>query len=83
MSETPPSRALITEAAAELLRRLQALSRGRAFADAENQLLANHPPVSGADYAGGARPPQTGTQIVAEAVDACPVPGGRAAPVQA
>ena len=168
MSETPPSRALITEAAAELLRRLQArhgalmfhqsggccdgsspmcyldgeflvgdrdvllsildvgsdgvavwisgpqfeawkhtqlvidvvpgrgggfsleapegmrfLSRGRAFTDAENQLLANHPPVSGAHYAGGARPPQTGTQIVAEAVDACPVPGGRAAPVQA
>jgi len=59
------------------------LSRGRAFTDAENQLLANHPPVSGAGYAGGARPPQTGTQIVAEAVDACPVPGGRAAPVQA
>ena len=168
MSETPPSRALITEAAAELLRLLQArhgalmfhqsggccdgsspmcyldgeflvgdrdvllsildvgsdgvpvwisgpqfeawkhtqlvidvvpgrgggfsleapegmrfLSRGRAFTDAENQLLANHPPVSGAGYAGGARPPQTGTQIVAEAVDACPVPGGRAAPVQA
>jgi uncharacterized protein len=167
MSETPPSRALITEAAAELLRRLQArhgalmfhqsggccdgsspmcyldgeflvgdrdvllsildvgsdgvpvwisgpqfeawkhtqlvidvvpgrgggfsleapegmrfLSRGRAFTDAENQLLANHPPVSGADYARGARPRQTGTQIVAEAVDACPVPGGRAAPVQ-
>src|SRR6478672_8042638 len=58
------------------------LSRGRAFTDAENQLLANNPPVSGADYAGGARPPQTGTQIVAEAVDACPVPAGRAAPVQ-
>jgi uncharacterized protein (DUF779 family) len=32
------------------------LSRGRAFTDAENQLLANDPPVSGADYAGGARP---------------------------
>ena len=59
------------------------LSRGRAFTEAENQVLANHPPVSGADYAGGARPPQTGTHIVAEAVDACPVSGGRAAPVQA
>src|SRR6202023_251860 len=47
------------------------LSRGRAFTEAENQLLANHPPVSGADYAGGARPEQTGTQIVADAVDAC------------
>ena len=52
------------------------LSRGRAFTDAENQLLAEHPPITGADYARGARPLQTGTQIVAEAVDACPVPGG-------
>jgi uncharacterized protein (DUF779 family) len=54
---------------------LRFLSRGRAFTHAENKLLAKHPPVSGADYARGARPPQMRTQIVAEAVDACPVPG--------
>ena len=53
------------------------LSRGRAFDDAENRLLAEHPPVTGADYARGMRPPETGTNIVAEAVDACPVPDGR------
>ena len=58
------------------------LSRGRAFTDAENQLLA-HPPVTGAEYERGARPPPTGTQVVAEAVDACPIPKGRAASVQA
>jgi uncharacterized protein len=52
------------------------LSRGRAFTDAENRLLAEYPPVIGADYANGVRPQQTGTYIVAEAVDACPVPGG-------
>ena len=59
------------------------LSRGRAFTDAENQLLAHHPPVTGAQYERGARPSQTGTQVVAEAVDACPIPGRRAASVQA
>jgi hypothetical protein len=53
------------------------LSRGRAFDDAENRLLAEHPPVTGADYARGMRPLETGTNIVAEAVDACPVPEGR------
>jgi hypothetical protein len=52
------------------------LSRGRAFTDAENQLLAEHPPVTGADYARGVRPPSASTHIVAEAVDACPIPGG-------
>ena len=52
------------------------LSRGRVFTDAENKLLAEHPLVTGADYGRGVRPPQTGTHIVAEAVDACPVPGG-------
>jgi uncharacterized protein len=57
------------------------LSRGRAFTDAENKLLAEHPPLTGADYGRGGRPSQTGTQIVAEAADACPVPGGRAARV--
>jgi uncharacterized protein (DUF779 family) len=53
------------------------LSRGKSFDDDENRLLAEHPPVTGADYARGMRPPETGTNIVAEAVDACPVPEGR------
>jgi hypothetical protein len=56
------------------------LSRGRAFTDAENQLLAEHPPVTGADYACGVRPPANGTHVVAEARQqgeaACPVPSG-------
>ncbi|NOP99058.1 MULTISPECIES: DUF779 domain-containing protein [Mycolicibacterium] len=55
------------------------LSRGRAFTDDENALLAQLPPVTGAQYSAGARPPDTGTHIVDEAADACPVPGGRAA----
>ena len=53
------------------------LSRGRAFTDAENRALAERPPVTGADYERGARPPSppsTGTHIVAQAVDACPLP---------
>jgi uncharacterized protein (DUF779 family) len=58
------------------------LSRGRAFSDAENALLAEHPPVTGADYGRGIRPPPAGTHVVAEAGDACPVPGRRAAKVQ-
>src|SRR3984885_9685690 len=55
------------------------LSRGRAFTDPENAVLAEHPPVTGADYARGIRPPPAGTHVVADAVDACPVPGRRAA----
>ena len=51
------------------------LSRGRAFTDAENRSLADAPPVTGADYERGVRPPASETHIVAEAVDACPVPG--------
>jgi uncharacterized protein len=51
------------------------LSRGRTFSNVENQLLSAQPPVSGADFARGARPPATKTHIVAEAIDACPVPG--------
>ena len=38
------------------------LSRGRAFTDAENRALADHPPVTGAEYEKGARPPQAGTR---------------------
>jgi uncharacterized protein len=52
------------------------LSRGRAFTEAENRQLAETPLVTGADYERGMRPPDRGTHIVAEAVDACPVPGG-------
>lgn len=37
------------------------LSRGRAFTDAENGLLAGQPFVTGADYARGVRAPQSGT----------------------
>ncbi|WP_006244623.1 DUF779 domain-containing protein [Mycolicibacterium tusciae] len=51
------------------------LSRGRAYGNDENQLLNGQPPVTGTDFALGARPPATGTHIVAEGVDACPIPG--------
>jgi uncharacterized protein len=54
------------------------LSRGRAFTDDENRLLSDHPPVTGADYERGTRPATATTHIVAEAVDACPIPAGRA-----
>ncbi|MGV0811397.1 DUF779 domain-containing protein [Mycolicibacterium boenickei] len=54
------------------------LSRGRAFTDAENDLLTEQAPVTGAQYNAGIRPPDTGSHIVDEAADACPVPGGRA-----
>lgn len=58
------------------------LSRARVFTEAENELLEADPPVSGADYERGVRPAHTGSQIVAVAVDACPIPAGRAAGVQ-
>jgi uncharacterized protein (DUF779 family) len=61
---------------------LRFLSRSRAFTDAENRLLADDPPVTGAGYAQGLRPPQAGTHVVAEAFDACPVPGRRAETIQ-
>ncbi|CAA0109458.1 Uncharacterised protein [Mycolicibacterium vanbaalenii] len=50
------------------------LSRGRAFTDEENRALSAVPPVTGADFERGVRPPSNGTHVVAEAVDACPVP---------
>ncbi|MGH3674377.1 MAG: DUF779 domain-containing protein [Mycobacterium sp.] len=62
---------------------LRFLSRGRAFTDIEIRLLADRPPVTGTRYAAGERPPRTGTHVVAEAVDACPIPTERAARVQA
>ncbi|WP_029118105.1 DUF779 domain-containing protein [Mycobacterium sp. URHB0044] len=59
------------------------LSRGRAFTEAENAELADHPPVTGERYAAGERPSDTGTHVVAEAEDACPIPTRHAASVQA
>jgi uncharacterized protein (DUF779 family) len=59
------------------------LSRGRAFTDDENAELSAHAPITGARYEAGDRPEETGSHVVAEAVDACPMPAGRAASVQA
>ena len=58
------------------------LSRGRAFTDAENALLAIAPPVTGADYERGVRPPEQDGVVVAEASDACTIPGRRAEAVK-
>jgi uncharacterized protein (DUF779 family) len=51
------------------------LSRGRAFSNEENQFLSQAKAVTGADFAGGARPPPPDTHVVADAVDACALPG--------
>jgi hypothetical protein len=58
------------------------LSRGRAFTETENAELAERPPVTGARFADGARPAESGTHVVAEAEDACPIPARHAASVQ-
>ena len=58
------------------------LSRGRAYTEAENAELSAHPPVTGAQYADGARPAESGTHVVAEAEDACPIPQRHAASLQ-
>ncbi|TSD93678.1 DUF779 domain-containing protein [Skermania sp. ID1734] len=51
------------------------LSRGRSFTDPELRSLAEAPPLTGADWEVGERPPlPTEPQVVAEAADACPVP---------
>ncbi len=39
------------------------------------QLLIEQPAVTGAEFAQGARPQASGSHIVAEAIDACPIPG--------
>jgi uncharacterized protein len=57
------------------------LSRGRAFTDRENAELAAAVVVTGADYERGDRPGER-APVVAAAVDACPVPAGRAAPLK-
>ncbi len=52
------------------------LSRGRAFTDDEMTLLAGDDPVTGAQWESGRRPAVPHEpQIVADAADACPVPG--------
>jgi len=61
---------------------LRFLSRGRAFTDSENELLSGVPPLTGADYERGARPPERADLVVAEASDACAIPGRRAGAVQ-
>ncbi|MBV8928364.1 MAG: DUF779 domain-containing protein [Mycobacteriaceae bacterium] len=54
------------------------LSRGRAFTAAELKLIEADPPLRGADYARGQRPPPPAAPVVvAEAADACPMPAGR------
>ncbi|WP_082683959.1 MULTISPECIES: DUF779 domain-containing protein [unclassified Mycobacterium] len=52
------------------------LSRGRAFTDAENRLLAEQQTITGAAFARGERPPPSDTHIVidVDAIDACPIP---------
>jgi uncharacterized protein (DUF779 family) len=50
------------------------LSRGRAFTDEENRALAAETVVTGAAYERGERPVSSGTHVVAEGVDACPMP---------
>jgi uncharacterized protein len=57
------------------------LSRGRAFNDDENAELAAAAVITGADYENGERLPDR-APVVAAAVDVCPVPAGRAAPVK-
>ena len=58
------------------------LSRGRAFTATEVELLAEVPPLTGADYEQGARPPIRTDVVVAEAADACQIPGRHAGAVQ-
>jgi uncharacterized protein (DUF779 family) len=48
------------------------LSRGRAFTDDENALLASAPVITGADYADGKRPPER-CPVVADAAHALSV----------
>lgn len=50
------------------------LPRGRAFTDAENEALTADPPVTGARFEAGERPARR-AEVVAEGVDACPLPG--------
>jgi uncharacterized protein len=49
------------------------LSRGRVFTDAENTELVARPPITGSQYAQGARPVPDGTLVIDHADTACPV----------
>ncbi|OBI82379.1 DUF779 domain-containing protein [Mycobacterium sp. E740] len=53
---------------------LRFLSRGRAFTDVENRLLAEQAPITGSAFERGERPPPGDTHIVVDAIDACPIP---------
>ena len=61
---------------------LRFLSRGRAFTASEVELLAQAPPLTGADYEAGARPLARTDLVVADAADACQIPVRRAEAVQ-
>ena len=61
---------------------LRFLSRGRAFTATETGLLAGVPPLTGADYERGDRPPMRTDVVVPEADDACQIPGRHAEAVQ-
>lgn len=50
------------------------LSRGRAFAAVELAALEADPPLTGADYESGLRPPERGDVVVDDAADACRIP---------
>ncbi|GAB0103893.1 hypothetical protein JMUB6875_28670 [Nocardia sp. JMUB6875] len=53
------------------------LTRGRVFAPAERSALEASEPTTGAAWEQGHRPTLTATepQVVAHAIDACPIPG--------
>ena len=53
------------------------LSRGRAFTSDELAALDEHPAITGTGYERGERPVDTGTHVVAEAEEACPIPVAR------
>ena len=58
------------------------LSRGRAFTPTELSTLAGQPPLRGADWANGRRPPPpAGRVVVAHAADVPPQAGGAPSPV--
>lgn len=50
------------------------LSRGRAFTDDEMQALGEIAPITGAEFARGARPAVHESHVVVDAIDACPIP---------
>lgn len=54
------------------------LSRGRAFTPAELELLGEHPPLTGADYERGARPPEPIEMVVDDDAAACQIPARHA-----